>query len=436
MEFPVRRPRARRPGLIFIIVTGLLAGIYGWPGVPPLQAEKEPVSPPKQHSTLDPEVEKALAYLLGLAQDKDRRFAPGQVRALVDYCLHATEDAGKETPGRRFGGSGAIVRDTIRAPMARFLRYAYNPHIPSYLVLPKMLRLSGWHPESDLVSATVPLWEMLPTLEEPVMLHGREFEVTTPDIRTGGYYRYWLDRLIILLRHRDDPVLISVSRLTEPSEVGRRAFIIDDANWMYFYSNETGLSLNWMQWMDTYIYDTGSVTVFHTQDNRPRSIGVTMFKWLNAGWWGMNVVRETHIRQGCQRSLHQLKKVIESDDLPALDALADSHARVQSLSEQNLDRLTRNYAENFESIALNHEALSGEKYTDILRNGGYARLLNRQERIGAVMLEYLKTRMGKKSLIDPELVHRILAESPAGDSNALRAAQPEDSEIPNTTALF
>lgn len=399
--------------MVPLLAVGVIGLIFGWLGVPALEAENEPISPPPRRSTLDAEVESALTYLLDQARDKDASFQAAQIHALIDYVMDDRTDVEKDTPARRFDGSGAIVRSRMQAPITRVRQYLYNPDFPSYLIMPKMLRLSGWHPDSDLASADAALWPGDPDTETAVVLRGREFEVTTPDTFSGGYYRYDLDRLILWWSYQGQPVLISVSRSVAPSEVGKRAFIIDDENWTYLYSEETGLSLNLLQWADTYIYDTASVMVFHAVANQRGATAVTLFKWLNAGWLGMNVVRETHIRQGSRRSVDHLKKIIESDTLPSLETLAGSYARAQALSDQDLDRLIRNYAERIEQAAENHAALSEEKYDDVLRNGGYARLLNRQERIGVVMVEYLKNSMGKKSLIHSELVNSLLAESAA-----------------------
>jgi len=391
----------------------LVVGVMGWIETPLLRAEREP-DPPKPNPTLDADVEQGLTHLLDLAQNRGNAFDPDQIRALIEYSMSGQDRVEQDTPASRFGGRGAVVRGRIEAAIERILRYAYNPFIPSYLVMPKMLRLSGWYPESDLISGKIALWEKLPDLRKPVVLHGREFEITTPDIRSGGYYRYDLNRMLILLQHNGVPVLVSVSRSVEPSDVGKRAFIVDDANWMYLYSNDTGLALNWVQWMDTFIYESGSVMIFHAAgDGRPVT-GATLFKWLNAGWWGMNVVREKHIRRGSRRSLDHLEAMMESEELPAPETIARRYERVQALSDENLDRLIRNYADQFRRAALVRNGRADDDIQDILRDGGYARLLNRQERIGAVMIEYLKLSLGKKTLINPDLIHSLLAEPSTG----------------------
>ena len=379
-----------------------------------LQAEPDPQQwrPSKSSSNLDTAVEKDLSYLLDLVRGNTKSFAPGHISALIDYCRKGHTNLEKDVPAMRFGGPGTVVHGRIRAPVEQIGQYLYNPRLPTYLMMPMMLRLSGWHPGSDLLSQDTAVWNSARHPEPPLLLRGREFEVTTPDTRSGGYYRYDLDRLLISLNVDGLPVLISVSRAIEPSEVGKRAFIIDDENWTYFYSNETGLSLNLVQWMDTYIYDTASVMIFHASEKDPGYTDVILFKWLNAGWLGMNVVRAEHIRQGSRRSVTHLKQILESENLPDPETLASRYARVRSLSDTDLDRLVSNYASHIEKAAMKHDELSGEEYEVVLQNGGYARLLKRPERIGAVMVEYLKQALGKKSFIKPDLFDTLLTQSP------------------------
>lgn len=405
----------RKQTTLLLTAAILCLTVFGWIGVLDLQAEPDPRQwrPSKPSSNLDTAVEKDLTYLLDLVRGNDESFAPGHIRALIDYCRKGQTHTEKDVPAARFGGPGTVVRGRIRAPVDRIAQYLYNPRLPSYLMMPMMLRLSGWHPGSDLLSQDAALWNTKRPAESPLLLRGREFEVTTPDTRSGGYYRYDLDRLLLSLNVDGLPVFISVSRAVEPSDVGKRAFIIDDENWAYFYSNETGLSLNWAQWMDTYIYDTASVMIFHASEKDRGYTDVTLFKWLNAGWLGMNVVRAEHIRQGSRRSVTHLTQILESEDLPDPETLASRYARVRSLSDTDLDRLVSHYARHIEKAAMKHDELSGEEYEVVLQNGGYARLLKRPERIGAVMVEYLKQSLGKKSFIQPDLFDTLLAETPS-----------------------
>ncbi|MGD8949693.1 MAG: hypothetical protein PVG62_03040 [Desulfobacterales bacterium] len=392
--------RSKHKTWLFIVILASSIPVFGLPST---QASEEQTTNSSHPPALAAEVENGLSYLIDLAQQPKSVFDPNRVQSLLEFAVAEDASARSADPAERASGFGVYLRSDIQAPLERILRYAFNPRIPSYVIIPKQLRLSGRYPESDLVTRDIKLWESLSTIDKPLVLRGREYEVTTPDTSTGGYYRYDQDRLIILLHHRGSPLLISVSKMTRPSDVGKRAVIVDDPNWTYFYSGQKGLSPAIIKWMDTFIYDTCSVMIFRpTGDNR-RATNVTLFKWLNAGWLGMNVVKPGHIRAGSERFIENLKYVMESELMPDAGTLAQKYNQTRTLPDENLDPLIKNYARNFEQYAMKHKELSEDRFSRLIRNGGYARILNREERVGVLMLEFLKSQFGKQPLIDFDL---------------------------------
>ena len=389
--------RSKNKTCLFIVILASSIAIFGLPGT---QASEQQTINSSHQPALDAEVENGLSYLIGLAQQPESVFDPNRVQSLLEYTVDDDASARSADPAKRASGFGVCLRSDIQAPLERILRYGFNPRIPSYVILPKLLRLSGRYPESDLVARDIKIWDSLSTLDKPLVLRGREYEVTTPDTSTGGYYRYDLDRLTILLQHRGSPLLISVSKMTHPSDVGKRAVIVDDPNWTYFYSGEKGLSPAILKWMDTFIYDTSSVMIFHPAGDNRRATNVTLFKWINAGWLGMNMVKPGHIRAGSERFIENLKYVMESQDMPDDGTLAQKYNQMRTLPDENLDTLIKNYARNFEQYAMKHNELSEDRFSRLIRNGGYAQILNREERVGVLMLEFLKSQFGKKPLID------------------------------------
>ena len=389
--------RSKNKTCLFIVILASSIAIFGLPST---QASEQQTINSSHQPALDAEVENGLSYLIGLAQQPESVFDPNRVQALLEYIVDGDASARSADPAKRESGFGVCLRSDIQAPLERILRYGFNPRIPSYVILPKLLRLSGRYPESELVARDIKIWDSLSALDKPLVLRGREYEVTTPDTSTGGYYRYDLDRLIILLQHRGSPLLISVSKMTHPSDVGKRAVIVDDPNWTYFYSGEKGLSPAILKWMDTFIYDTSSVMIFHPAGDNRLATNVTLFKWLNAGWLGMNMVKPGHIRAGSERFIENLKYVMESQDMPDDGTLAQKYKQMRTLPDENLDTLIKNYARNFEQYAMKHNELSEDRFSRLIRNGGYAQILNREERVGVLMLEFLKSQFGKQPLID------------------------------------
>jgi hypothetical protein len=117
----------------------------------------------------------------------------------------------------------------------------------------------------------------------------------------------------------------------------------------------------------------------------------------------MNMVKPGHIRAGSERFIENFKYVMESQDMPDDGTLAQKYNQMRTLPDKNLDTLIKNYARNFEQYAMKHNELSEDRFSRLIRNGGYARILNREERVGVLMLEFLKSQFGKQPLIDFDL---------------------------------
>lgn len=378
------------------------------------RAETLNISREQAGRALPAKVETGLSYLLQLVSKKGAAFVPEQIMPLLDFVAQGGYDAEQLQPAQRPSGNSACLRAEVKAPLEQILRYAYNPRIPSFVIYPSVLRLSGWYPQSEIITRNAEIWEKLPSLDKPLPLWGKEYEVNTPDIFSGAYYRYDLNRLIILMKHKNKKVLISVSKMLDRSEVGKKAVILDDQNWNYFYSGINGLGLKLIGPMETYIYDSASIqVVYETDPASPRTVFM-IFKWLKAGWADMNLVRHSHIYEGSVRCLEGLKQVMESRALPDSNVFAMKMEYIKALPEAELDVIIRDYAINFERIAKKNKGMSVKDFARIIAGGGYAGTLNREERQGALALECLKRQLGKTALVEfdfPPLPGKTLAKT-------------------------
>ncbi len=374
--------------LMFIVVLSL-----GW--VQSVPAEQESISLPGS-------VEDSLNYLLDLVSQKGSSLDTARIIPLINFAGKKSKDSEKIKPARRKSGKGVCIRTEVKAPLERILRYAYNPEIPSFVVCPSVLRLSGWYPESEIVTGGIRLWEKLGDLEKPLFLWGKEFEVNTPDSFSGAYYRYDLDRLLGLMKHKNGRVLISVSKMLNKSQVGKKAVIIDDKNWNYFYSGIEGLNMKIFGGMDTFMYDSESVLIYYQEDSSIRRCTVLLFKWLRAGWSGINVVQPSHINDGCVRFVQGMKAVLESKGLPISEAFVGLVNYITELSDSELDSKIGEYSTSFERIAQSHKNMSNPENARIIAGGGYAGVLSPEERVGVLILEGLKRFVGKPTLVNLE----------------------------------
>lgn len=337
----------------------------------------------------------AVEGLLTLTEGNDATFDAAAVAPLLDYIIAGAGD-GLELPAHE-GASGAMIRDSVDSSLERIIQYAYNPNVPAYLAYPSVIRVSGWEPGSDILSHPA-LWTEMDTLTEPLVLRGREFEEITPDTSSGGYYRYVLDRTLVLMKYQGRNVLLSIARQDGLSEIGKKGVVIDDASWEYFYSDIDGLTKGGIGWMDTYLYGSWSVSAYVEEPGGARTTNV-VFKWLRAGWAKMNVVRPKHILAGCRRFADAFRTVIGSDKLPPAEDIAAKVREITSMPDQEMERKINEYALAFQRAYGSHPELSGSDFSSLLDNGAYAKTLDRAERIGVLLLEYLKNRLGTLSLV-------------------------------------
>jgi len=88
------------------------------------------------------------------------------------------------------------------------------------VTFPSVIRLGGWQ-----VKPNGPydiLWEKVGDVKERLSCGALNMR-NNPDLTTGTYYRYDMDRLMVLLNYRGKDFFLSVTRQKNPSTVGRKA---------------------------------------------------------------------------------------------------------------------------------------------------------------------------------------------------------------------
>lgn len=393
MNTPLHRATALRCALCALLL--LVSLVASTNALADNDAMAMPTAKPAANSATQPPAE-AVHALLSMAGDRQATLDTTAIAPLLDYVISGQGD-GMELPPLD-GASGAMIRETLNSPLSRILQYAYNPDIPAHLIFPSVVRISGWEPGSDILSHPG-LWTELETLDAPIILHGREFEEITPDVSSGGYYSYSLDRTLVLMKYQDRNVLLSIAKQNGLSDIGKKGVVLDDSTWQYFYSGIEGLTKGGIGWMDTYLYGSWSVSAFIEEPGQPGRTANAVFKWLRAGWAKLNVVRPKHILAGCRRYSTAFKTVINSENLPTADAIADKVREISALPEQEIDKRIREYAAALEQTYGSHPDLSSSTFEDIVRSSAYAESLSRTERIGILLLEYLKSHLGTLSLL-------------------------------------
>ena len=349
----------------------------------------------------------------------DAQDFPEPVTAAMSTLIERIQDRGSiETqdllPLLRFARDTAFTRDDwdvpnllnatggyygygIASPVGRIINHIYHSELPPSLFHPSVVRIGKWSEEPE---ENIPvLWK---NLEEGqvVVVRGEELEENTPDVNTGGYYTYQTDRMIVLVAHEEEKYLLSVSKQKDESSVGRKGVVIgDDQDWNYFYTDEEGLTTSGLGWVNSYMFDSFSVTVLSADPAAPERSRHAMFKWVRAGWSGMNMVRPSHVRNGCQRFAQSLVRLMESDELPEIDALIAMSKRVRAMDEQEVLRTLEPYIESLRETASEDSILSRRSFQRLLNQDHPLEHYSLYAKQSLVMKEFLKASVGLPALL-------------------------------------
>jgi hypothetical protein len=321
------------------------------------------------------------------------------VSDLLDFVVSTQGGNANLDPGKRDNATGAYFFADVKAPLSKVIKYAYNPGIPAYVTLPSVVRFGGWQVKPNGTYDN--LWEKVGSVREPLIMRGVEYEEITPDLSTGSYYRYDMDRFMVLLNHRGKDFFLSVTGQKKPSSVGRKGAIIGpDADWNYFYSGQKGLSKAGMGWVSSYMYDAYSVSILFEPGTANAQTRYATFKWLRAGWGGINMVGRENILEGCKRFALGFKKILESPQLPDAAQLIDTYARIKNFSDQELITRLQPIGKALKILCRTDPALSHSDFQNQIESGKYLVGMSREERENLLMSESVKLAIGKKSFLD------------------------------------
>ena len=357
------------------------------------------------NSTIPPEVQRVVTMLLALEDPK----APLPDKAALDTFLSYTTSpinltgVGEEPPfpANYKKSLGILWRSRLQGvPLATTMEYLFNPKVPLTVVYPASIRYAVWQSGSDILSLSEPLWRQLGKHKNaPLVLRGAELEEVTPDDNSGAYYKYVLDRVLILTEFEGQQVIITLSWQKGRSEVGKKAATIGEYSaWDFVYSGAKGTLASGLGWAETYIYSSASLGVFYEDVPGGNVTGYALYRWLDAGWSGMNMVKRNHLTAGAERSFAGIKSFMESPKRPASEMI---RAYIDSLKSQELADLQAKfapYSAKVEEAAATVSALEQEDFQKIIKDGGYGKSMNKDELIAAFAVNWIKEHLGKPLL--------------------------------------
>jgi hypothetical protein len=347
-------------------------------------------------------VDPAIAHLLAVVDSKiAAAFDPERVDPLIDFVMSPKKPGTEYAPGEIAGATAAYLETDLNATMERLLKLVFNPHIPSYLTVPSTVRLSYWTQLRGKDEQPLALWPHLDNLQQPVRIDGVEAIVNTPDLFSGAYYAYHLDRTLILMRRQGKTVLLSLSMQRGPSDVGKKGVVLGpDRDWNYLYTGQEGISKAGLGWVDSYMYDSFSVTAYvETGKDNPR-IRCGIFKWLSAGWAGINMVRTHHIASGLERFFDDFKSIIEAPRLSDTARLTEIFQQIGALSQQALRQKARDYFLPLKNRYGDQSRLCRRWFEEAFTDSGHLAQMNRRELEAILSIEALKYLLGREHQID------------------------------------
>lgn len=344
----------------------------------------------------------AALRLVKFCNDPKTGFDERDIATLVDFVTNEANDGAYVLPESK-GCPGAYQGFDTKIPLSRFMEYSFNALIPSVVTRPSSLRYSFWRERQDKMHRLPNSWRSLLRGGNPVILHGLQHDSNTPDLTTGIYYEYDLKRTIVLTHHRGRSVLVSISKQIDKSKVGKKGFILgNDSDWNYYYSGEPGSAKTGLGWIDTYIYDYFSVTVYVESDKTPVMLKTGVFQWIRAGWSGINFVRPSHIIRGMERFARNSKIVLESPHLPAPNQVIIAYKGLSNTP--------------FKELAIKYEALQQARRSLALQSGNILKSkanhplsldkTSKEQMVEELMLEFLKGALGKPMLLGSQHANR------------------------------
>ena len=160
-----------------------------------------------------------LASLVG--PENQNPFHPEQLAGLLRFVDAPKRKDAMYSAAPMDGASSSYFDVDVRMSLDDLLEYTFNPRIHGSASVPASLRTAAWK-KSEKSGQSLPGSGNSSTPTHPVLIRGMETVENTPDLSTGGYYRYTLFRTVILFRSGERRVVISLARQAGPSEVGKK----------------------------------------------------------------------------------------------------------------------------------------------------------------------------------------------------------------------
>ena len=277
---------------------------------------------------------------------------------------------------RYAGAPGAYQGFALDLPLQRLLRYLYNPEIPQQVIKPFSIRSSVWTTPGS-AEEQKRLWADPWPPQTVVVVRGEQYDRTTPDLSTGGCYAMRLKRLLLFLP--EERALLSVSVQPAPSEIGTKGYLLGrDEDSRHVYSSEEGLTRTGLGWVSSRILTNVSIGVYLDEGD---AVQCGVFQWMKAGWSGLSVVKEGHIKNSLLRYRERLGAVLHAPGLPAPEELEAMHRMLDGKTDEELRQEILSILTEYREQAEQDKSRAAFRILE----ADYAERLDRGELIGLLL---------------------------------------------------
>ena len=338
-----------------------------------------------------------LNHFLDLADPaKNTAFDLEKVGGILDFINEPkSRDAIYFTDGVS-RGSSAYYEFDLQKSLKEIVGYSYNPEIPLIATVPSSARLLHWLDPARNRQPAPHIADHVDRIDSPVLIKGLQYIEITPDTNSGAYYAYDNHHTMLLFKYRQRKILVTISRQKDVSGIGKKGYILGaDENWDYFYSGKPGLTIPALGWVKSYIYESSGINIFDEVDAAAPKVRCVAFKWLKAGWSGINMVQRKHIYNGLKRYANAMKEILEYPSLPSVEAMAGDFERLSKFSTDTLRAKMLTYSSILQKRYDGSGGSSRRLPTDLFKSKNFWTQLAQEEMESALAIEYMKLAVGK-----------------------------------------
>lgn len=323
-------------------------------------------------------------------------FDPEKVGRVLDFINEPkSRDALYFTDGIS-RGSSAYYEFDIQKSLEKLVGYSYNPEIPWIATVPSSVRLLYWLDARRNRQPSPRIGHQLDRLDSPVVVKGVQYIEITPDTHSGAYYAYDNYQTMVLFKYRQRKILVTISRQVDVSGVGKKGFILGaDDNWDYFYSGKPGLTIPALGWVKSYLYSSSGINIYDEVDSAAPKVRCALFKWLKAGWSGINMVRREHIYSGLKRFAKPVKEILEYPSLPSVETMAGDFSRISGFPENALRSKMALYSDILQKRYDGRVGYSGKLPAELFKSKNFWTQMSQEEMESTLVIEYMKLAVGK-----------------------------------------